>query len=173
MSNLLAVARRLLLVPILAAAYGWQDLLGGLPGPRVALALPLREPSHQAAVPLVGLVAVWFAAFAIAALAVPVRRLPRPLAALLRGVVTFASVAALQALSLQLVRQAAMGFEWHAALTTATPFIAGACAAVATLVVTPHRRAVKRAADVAGDGAAATSAERAPRLTVKASTGTP
>jgi hypothetical protein len=169
MSHVLALARRLLLVPIFAAAYGWQDRVRGLPGPRVALALPLREPSHQAAAPLVGLIAIWLAAFAIAALVVPVRVLPRSAAALLRGVVTFASIVALEGLSIQLVRQAAMGFAWHAALTTATPFVAGACATVATLVVTPRRGG----AVLAEDGAAATSAGPAPRLTAKASTGTP
>jgi hypothetical protein len=169
MSHVLALARRLLLVPIFAAAYGWQDRVRGLPGPRVALALPLREPSHQAAAPLVGLIAIWLAAFAIAALVVPVRVLPRSAAALLRGVVTFASIVALEGLSIQLVRQGAMGFAWHAALTTATPFIAGACATAATLVVTPRRGG----AVLAEDGATATSAGPAPRLTAKASTGTP
>jgi hypothetical protein len=168
MSQLVPIARRLLLVPIFAAAYGWQDRLRGVPGPRVALALPLREPSHQAAAPLVGLIAIWLAAFAIAALVVPVRVLPRSLAALLRGVVTFTSIVALQALSIELVRQAAVGFAWHAALTTATPLIAGVCAAVATVVVSPGRGG----AVLAEDGPAAASAGPAPRLTAKASTGT-
>ncbi len=169
MRHVPAVARRLLLVPIFAAAYGWQDRLHGLPGPRSELALPLREPSHQAAVPLIGLVVVWLAAFAIAALVVPVRVLPRPLAALVRGLVTFASIAVLQAVSLQLVRQATMGFAWHAALTTALPFIAGICAAVATLVASPPRRGPALAAEEV----AAPSTERTSRLTANASTGMP
>jgi hypothetical protein len=167
MSNVRAAARRLLLVPILAAAYGWQDLLRGLPGPRVDLVLPLREPSHQDAVPMIGLVAVWFAAFALAAYVVPVRVLPRTLAALLRGVLTFGLILALQALSLQLVRQATTGFAWHEAFATALPLIAGVCAAVATFVATPRRRAHAADVDVA------TSPERTPRLTANASTGTP
>jgi hypothetical protein len=169
MSQLVPIARRLLLVPIFAAAYGWQDRLRGVPGPRVALALPLREPSHQAAAPLIGLIAIWLAAFAIAALVVPVRVLPRSLAALLRGVVTFASIVALQALSIELVRQAAVGFAWHAALTTALPFIAGICAAVATLVASPPRRGPALAAEEV----AAPSTERTSRLTANASTGMP
>jgi hypothetical protein len=169
MSYLGAAGRRLLLLPIVAAAYGWQDRVRGLPGPRSALALPLREPSHQAAVPLIGLVAVWLAAFAIAAYVVPVRVLARPLAALVRGVLTVAVIVALQAVSIELVRQATMGFAWNAALATATPYIAGVCAAVATFVATPRRRAL---APVVEDGPA-TSQERSSRLTAKASTGMP
>jgi hypothetical protein len=167
MSRLLDGARRLLLVPIVAAAYGWQDRVRGLPGPRIGLTLPLHEPSHQASVPLLGLLAVWLAAFAIAAVVVPVRVVPRPLAALLRGVVTFAVICTLQAISLELVRQATMGFAWQAALTTAAPAIAGACAAVATLVATPRRRAL---APDAGS-VVETSSPRTPVLTAKASTG--
>ncbi len=139
MSLLSALARRALFVPIVAAAYGWQDRLRGLPGPRIALVLPLREPSHHAAVPLVSLLAIWLAAFAIAAILVPVRC--PPVAAVLRGLGTFGAVLVLQAVSLQLVRQATTGFDWHAALTSSIPFIAGSCAAVATLATAPRRSA--------------------------------
>lgn len=139
MSVLSAIARRALLVLIGAAAYGWQDRLRGLPGPRVALVLPLREPSHHAAVPLAGLLVVWLVAFAVAAVVVPARVLPRPLTSLLRGVGTFAAVVVVQAVSLELVREATTGFAWHAALTGTTPYVAGGCAALATLVATPRR----------------------------------
>jgi hypothetical protein len=86
-----------------------------------------------------------------------------------RGVLTVAVIVALQAVSIELVRQATMGFAWNAALATATPYIAGVCAAVATFVATPRRRAL---APVVEDGPA-TSQERSSRLMAKASTGMP
>jgi hypothetical protein len=138
-SVLSALARRALFVPIVGAAYGWQDRLRALPGPRIALVLPLREPSHQAAVPLVSVLAIWIAAFAIAAIAVPARC--PPLAAALRGLGAFGAILVVQAVSLQLVREATTGFDWHAALTGPIPFIAGTCAAVATVAATPRRTA--------------------------------
>ena len=140
MKLLLVAARRLLLVPLVAAAYGWQDVLRGLPGPRVALVLPLREPSHQAGVPLLGLLAVWLLAFAIAARVVPVRVLGRAPAALVRGGITFAVLVVVQAVSLELVREATLGLDWGAALVSAAPAIAGACAVAGTFLATPARR---------------------------------
>jgi hypothetical protein len=131
-----AILRRVLLFPIAAAAYGWQDHVRTLPGPRIALALPLQEPGHHASASILGVVAVWLAAFAIATAIAPPRRLPRPAGALLRGGATFALMIVVQAMSLQLVRQATLGFAWHAALTSATPYIAGTCAAIATLAFT-------------------------------------
>jgi hypothetical protein len=124
-------ARALAAVLVVVAAYGWQDRLRGLPGPRVELVLPLREAGHHAASPLVGLVLLWLLAFAAAA------RLVRPrwlvLSAGVRAGLAFAAVLVLQAMSLQLVRQAAVGFQWQAAAATAVPWLVGACAAVATI----------------------------------------
>lgn len=165
MNRLLAVARRVLLVPIFAAAYGWQDRLRGLPGPRIGLALPLREPSHHDAVPLIALAAVWLVAFALAARLVPVRVLPRLPAAVVRGLATFALLLALQALSLELVRQATLGFEWQLGSRTVAPAVAGLCAALATLVATPPRRAPAVAPEEDG----VTAPERTTRLTATAS----
>jgi hypothetical protein len=136
MNRGVAILRRVLLFPIAAAAYGWQDHLRTLPGPRVAFALPLQEPGHHASASILGVIAVWLAAFAIAAAIAPPRRLPRPAGALLRGIVTFALMIAVQAMSLELVRQATLGFAWHAALTSATPYIAGTCAVISTLAFT-------------------------------------
>lgn len=133
MNRAAAILRRVLIIPITAAAYGWQNHVRTLPGPRIALALPLQEPGHHASASILGVTAVWLAAFAIATAIAPPRRLPRPAGALLRGVVTFALMIVVQAVSLELVRQATLGFAWHAALTSATPYIAGACAAIATL----------------------------------------
>ena len=113
------------------AAYGWQDRLRGLPGPRVPLVLPLRDAGHQSAVPLAGLALLWLLAFAAAA------RLARPqrvlLSAGVRAALAFAAVLALQAVSLQLVRQATVGFEWRAAAATAVPWLVAACAVVGTV----------------------------------------
>jgi hypothetical protein len=122
---------RLLALAVVAAAYGWQDRLRGLPGPQVALVLPLRDAGHQAAVPLVGLAALWLLAFAVAArLARPRHVLP---AAAVRAALAFAAVLALQAVSLQLVRQATVGFQWGTAAATAVPWIVAACAVVGTI----------------------------------------
>jgi hypothetical protein len=129
-----AIARRLLLLPIVAAAYGWQIRLRTLPGPRIELTLPLQEPSHHAAVSVAGLVLVWAGAFALAAVVAPVRRLPPALAALERGAATCALLVVLQALSIELVREATLGFAWHAALATPAPYVAGVCAAGGTLL---------------------------------------
>jgi hypothetical protein len=136
MNRASAILRRALVFPIAAAAYGWQDRVRTLPGPRVALALPLEEPGHHASASILGVTAIWLAAFAIATVIAPPRRLPRLAGALLRGVVTFALMIVVQGVSLELVRQATLGFAWQAALAGATPYIAGACAVIATLVFT-------------------------------------
>jgi hypothetical protein len=145
MSLLAASLRRVLVLPIAAAAYGWQTHVRTLPGPRISLALPLQEPSHHASVSLPGLVVVWLAAFAIAGVVAPARRLPRPAAAAIRGLATFGVMVVVQAVSLQLVREATLGFAWHAALIGAGPAIAGGCAAFGTLAVEPLQRGLRAA----------------------------
>jgi hypothetical protein len=85
-------------------------------------------------------VIVWLAAFAIAAVVAPVRVLPAWLAALIRGTAAFSLIVILQAVSIQLVREAALGFAWYAALSNATPFVAAGCAAVATALVSARDR---------------------------------
>jgi hypothetical protein len=130
-------ARRLLAALVILAAFGWVDRIGGLPGPRVGLALPLREPSHHAAVPLFGLLAVWTAAWAIAALVARPRHVL--LAAAVRGAVAFAVVLATQAASIEVVRQAVAGFAWRAALATSSPYVAAGCASAATLLAASQR----------------------------------
>ncbi len=131
MSRLLQAARVVLALAVVAAAYGWQDRLRGLPGPRLSLVLPLRDAGHQSAVPLVGMAVLWLLAFAAAA------RLARPrrvlLSAGVRAALAFAAVLVLQAVSLQLVRQATVGFQWQAAAATAAPWLVAACAVVATV----------------------------------------
>jgi hypothetical protein len=149
MSHIVWAARRLMVLALLAAAYGWQDRVRGVPGPRVQLVLPLQEPSHQASVSLLGLVAVWLAAFAIAAMLAPARRLPLRIISVVRGCMTFLLVLLVQAVSIELVREAAFGFAWHAALSGATPYVAGACAAFATLIVTPLRMRASAATSLA------------------------
>jgi hypothetical protein len=122
--------RRPLLPLAVLVAQGLTDLARHLPGPpRVPLALPLRETGHQDAVGLVWLLAVWLAVFALVGRLSPPERLPAVVVALLRGLLATAAAIALQAASLELVRQAVLGLDWRGALTSAPPWIAGACAA--------------------------------------------
>lgn len=107
----------------LAASLGLIDALRSLPGPGLALALPLRETGHDDRASF-ALVAIVFAlVFGLAALALgPVRAHPVR-TALVRTAALLAGALALQALSLQLVRQASFGFDWSAALGSPAPFV--------------------------------------------------
>jgi hypothetical protein len=129
------LARTLLAVAIGLAAYGWQDRVRDLPGPRVALALPLREAGHHGSAALLGLLVVWLAAFAVIARVAPPRHRLR--AGLLRAGLAGSAVLGLQAASLQVTRQATFGFDWPAAAATAAPWLVAACALAAT-ALTPR-----------------------------------
>jgi|1186.fasta_scaffold353213_2 hypothetical protein len=110
------------LVACLLASVGLSDALRHLPGPGVALALPLRETGHGDRASLLVVAGCSAVVFGLAALALA-RSAGHPLrGALLRGPVVLACALAAQALSLELVRQASLGFDWAGALRSASPF---------------------------------------------------
>jgi hypothetical protein len=124
------------LVACLVAAIGLTDALRHLPGPGVALALPLRETGHDDRASLFVIAGCSAVVFGLAALALALARpAGRPLhGALLRLPFVLAGALAIQALSLQLVRQASLGLDWNGALRSAGPFAMtlGAVVGIAT-----------------------------------------
>jgi hypothetical protein len=120
----LAALGRALAIPLgVAAALGLVDALRSLPGPGIALALPLRETGHDDRASLAVVVAAFALVFGLAALALDPPRRRRKLAAPLRALIVLGSALALQAVSLQLVRQATLGFDWAGALGSPAPFV--------------------------------------------------
>jgi hypothetical protein len=121
-------------IPIgLATSLGLIDALRSLPGPGLALALPLRETGHddRASVVVVGV--VFALVFGLAALALGPARDHRLRTALARTTALLVCALALQAVSLQLVRQASLGIDWSGALGSPAPFV---CALGALLGIT-------------------------------------
>jgi hypothetical protein len=104
----------------LAVSLGLVDALRTLPGPGLALALPLRETGHQDQASFVVVAAVFALVFGLAALALGP---PRPRTALLRAAWLLACALTLQAVSLQLVRQASLGLDWRGAAGSAAPYV--------------------------------------------------
>src|SRR5579862_7748095 len=88
--------RRLALSPLLIAlafaTSGWLYIVrpGGLPGPRVALALPLDELAKRASVPLLWFAAVWTAAAVVVGLAARWARVERLTGAIVLAAATWA-----------------------------------------------------------------------------------
>ena len=131
----------ILAIPLgLVVALGLIDALRWVPGPELALALPLRETGHAdgAAILVVGCVPA--AVFGLLVALAPGHR-PSVAAAVLRSAGVYACALALQAISLQLVRQASIGFDWHAAAGSTAPAVcalgalagtAGACRAASS-----------------------------------------
>ena len=107
----------------LFASIGLTDGLRRLPGPSLALALPLRETGHDDRASLLVVAGVAALVFGLVALAVG--SAPRhPLrTALLRSAAVLGAALALQAVSLQLVRQASLGLDWSGALRSPAPFV--------------------------------------------------
>ena len=110
-------------IPIgLLASIGLIDALRRLPGPSLALALPLRETGHDDRASFVVVAGVSAVVFGLAGLALGSAR-RRPLrAALLRSAAVLGAALCLQAVSLQLVRQASLGLDWAGALRSPAPF---------------------------------------------------
>jgi hypothetical protein len=120
----LSTLARTLTIPLgVAASLGLIDALRSLPGPGLALVLPLRETGHDDRASLAVVIVVFALVFGLAAhvLDPPHERLFRP--ALLRTVAVLACTLALQAVSLQLVRQASLGFDWIGALGSPAPYV--------------------------------------------------
>jgi hypothetical protein len=131
--------RRYLLPPLVLVAYaagvllavGWLDVLRPGVGPLVPLALPLREAGHADGVGLVTVVVVGLSLALLGGLLVRPRR---PLvAAAARALAVLASALAVAALSIELVRQASLGFDWRAAFASAGPWLLAACTFAGTL----------------------------------------
>jgi hypothetical protein len=128
--NLLRLAELIAIPAGLAASLGLIDALRSLPGPALALALPLRETGHADRAPVL-VVAIAFAlVFGLAALALRPVDGHRVHDAILRAVALLGCALVLQALSLQLVRQASFGFDWRGALGSPSPYV-GALGALA------------------------------------------
>ena len=118
-----ALGRALAIPFCVAASLGLIDALRTLPGPGIALALPLRETGHADRASLIVVVAAFALVFGLAARALdPPRRRPW-LAALIQALAVLGCALALQAVSLQLVRQATFGFDWNGAVGSPVPFV--------------------------------------------------
>jgi hypothetical protein len=133
-------------VPLgLAASLGIIDLLRTLPGPGLALALPLRATGHADRASIVVVAGSSAVVFGLAALALD-RPRPHPFRApLLRAAALLGCALTLQAISLQLVRQASLGLDWSGALASPAPFVCAlgafmGCSAVAVAAVSSDRR---------------------------------
>lgn len=113
----------ILAVPLgLIVALGLMDMLRAVPGPSLALTLPLRETGHDDGVSVFVAVGVSALVFAIVSGLADGRR-QAPATALARALAVLACALTLQAVSLQLVRQATMGFAWGAAAGSAGPYV--------------------------------------------------
>ncbi|HET6172336.1 MAG TPA: hypothetical protein VFD90_07020 [Gaiellales bacterium] len=126
-----------LAIPVgLVASLGLIDALRSLPGPGVALALPLRETGHADRASVVVVVLAFGLVFGLAALALEPARTHLLRTALLRTGALLACALTLQAVSLQLVLQASLGLDWRGALGSPAPFVCalGALAGIAFAV---------------------------------------
>jgi hypothetical protein len=132
------------LLACLVASTGLTDALRHVPGPSIALALPLRETGHDDRASLLVVAGCAAAVFGLAALALGRAALHPLRGALLRTPAVLCAALALQAVSLELVRQATLGLDWNAALRSPGPYVTalGALLGIATagLLVSSDRR---------------------------------
>jgi hypothetical protein len=117
----------------LAASLGLIDALRSLPGPSLALVLPLRETGHDDRASIAVVALVFALVFGFTALMFEPARAHPVRTALVRSAALLVCALALQAVSLELVRQASLGLDWRAALTSPAPFV---CALGALLGIT-------------------------------------
>jgi hypothetical protein len=122
---LLALGRAIAIPLGLAASLGIVDVLRGVPGPSLALALPLRETGHDDRASVLVVVLACALVFGLLALALEPARRPAPGIAVLEAIGVLVCALALQAVSLQLIRQATLGVDWRAAILSPAPY---ACA---------------------------------------------
>jgi len=106
----------------LPASIGLTDALRGLPGPSLALALPLRETGHDDRASLLVVVGCSALVFGLAARALGGEHRDLWRGALVRAAIVLAGALALQAVSLELVRQATLGLDWETALRSPAPY---------------------------------------------------
>lgn len=107
----------------LVVALGLVDALRSLPGPGLALALPLRETGHDDRASVVVVAGAFALVFGLASATLDAGRAPRLWTVLLRGGGLLACALVLQAVSLQLVRQASLGLDWNGALASPAPYV--------------------------------------------------
>jgi hypothetical protein len=138
------VLEAIALVACLVASIGLTDALRHVPGPSLALALPLRETGHDDRASLLVVAGCAAVVFGLAALALG-RAAVHPLrGALLRALAVLCGALVLQAVSLELVRQATLGLDWNGALGSPGPYATAVGAllgiAAARLPVSSDRR---------------------------------
>jgi hypothetical protein len=122
----------ILAIPLgLIVSLGLIDALRWVPGPELALALPLRETGHADGAAILVVACVPVAVFGLIVALAPGHR-PSPAAAVLRSAGVYACALVLQAISLQLVRQASFGFDWGAAAASAAPAVCALAALAGT-----------------------------------------
>jgi hypothetical protein len=107
----------------LVASLGLVDALRSLPGPSLALTLPLRETGHDDRASVAVVVIVFALVFGLAGLALDAARPDSLRTALARSGALLGCALVLQAVSVQLVRQASLGFDWSGALGSPAPFV--------------------------------------------------
>jgi hypothetical protein len=113
-------------------ALGLMDMLRGVPGPALALTLPLRETGHDDGASVFVVVIVSALVFALVSGLADGRR-RAPATAIARSLGVLGCALALQAVSLQLVRQATVGFAWEAAAGSPAPYVCALGAVLGTL----------------------------------------
>jgi lysyl-tRNA synthetase class 2 len=143
--------RRLALPPLLVAVAfatsGWLYLVhpGDIPGPRVALALPLDELAKHASVPLLWYGAVWAAAAAVLGLAARWARLERLTAAIVLAIGTLVALYLATGVSIAIVRQIPARDGFHAALKLSAVYLPAALTGIAVGLIANVRRDARRA----------------------------
>ena len=148
------MVRRLALLPLVvvlgAAAAGWLYLLEpGLPGPRIAEALPLDELSRHDRAPLLWFVVVWGTVAALLGLYVRWAAVERVTAALLLGLAVGVFVHLETALSVAVVRQVSMRDGLEAAARMKAVYLPATLVALAAALLGSRRSAPRAAAVVA------------------------
>jgi hypothetical protein len=130
---------RALVTPLVAlACVGWLELLRTAPGPRLGLVLPLREAGHADGVSIFVLFLVVGGGFALLARALPPTG-SLVVSACLRAIGAGAVIVVAQASSIELVRQAVIGFDWSAAARSPLPWLFAIGAGLATVFVVVAR----------------------------------
>jgi lysyl-tRNA synthetase class 2 len=143
--------RRLALPPLLLAVAfatsGWLYLVhpGGIPGPRVALALPLDELAKHDSVPLLWYGAVWSAAAIVLGLVARWARLERLTAAIVLTLGTLVVLYLATGVSIAIVRQIPARDGFHAALKLSAVYLPPALTGIAVGLIANVRRDARRA----------------------------
>jgi len=143
--------RRLALAPIelavVVATSGWLYLVrpGGLPGPRIALALPLDELAKHASVPLLWYVAVWAAAAAVLGLAARWAGVERLTASVALAATTLLLLDVLTGVSIAIVRQIPARDGLHAAMRLSAVYVAALVVGIAAGLLANTRKRARRA----------------------------